>query len=1175
MIENILHYLESQNYIELVLWVQEFLKQNENLISGQLRDFLFSLKNKNFPQALELIRRLSYTNIENKEFQRILAYFEEKSQDIQLQWNFEEKFSNDKKKVNLIFNKDIVIFQERIKKDKNLKNSISQIETWEDLKNVCFKPDILINEGTLYQSIGLSSIEAIYGVLKESKIQEELEKYQKYEKVAKFIENLEYPLQSLFSINQIGIIIYNNKIYLIKWVQFLNENQLLGEKVEKSSNVTVLEDLGVKIGVELKENLELGDLVIFKNPDSSKSGKEVLKPLLSLEQSLFAAPRRVQDYQSLDFSKIDDCQLFINDVLGRIESGILLLNRNKLTSVKNTRDMDIYIKVSMEKIVNLKSTNQKISILRDLLSINTNPDNLVEIIQKLEENYLIYIKELFALEQVTQLPFVLKSIKLLNLFEKTSDFLVKTVVYLFDSYAVPSKIILQCVEYVQNSWNLSPELYQLLENPQIIAITNIVIAMIQKGKFTEVMAYLSEYLEKHPQFRSQSVINLLIRILLDLFNQNHHADVHSISNKGYIRFFSNVVQVLNEYISKEKSNNPETIKYVKDNILGLSKNLDFITFINDEIIEYITLVNSLDQLYINPRNFYQIISNLCYTVPLICFHNKIHQIAKKTFEYLTQYYKNSEMTLEYINEFIKLLQQVYQNYSQSTEFMEEIIQIVLQFKEWINREDLHTVILKPLKKEMISLFNSWYLERKLPFLSYELHVKMIQEWIKFVDMESNLEGFLNLLTIKDFIWECEKFNIQNVRKKYHFLPVQLFLSNAETLYLEISSFLNKKPHDFNEFRIHNFLFDIIQKDYPKFQLTPQKFKILLKKYIENLQDLLERSILGGYSVTFKEILAEIFENLIFLPKSFYEKVFQKFVVIYESNIEEGKRFNSRLEMMQSISLTFEELLSRYDNICKVKNKILKMVPNPISFKDIQFYVEKLKKGALDIFSRLQVWLTQICATEYIQSLEKLEPVKIIFINILEQFKNEQDFVLKEMLSLGDEIFSNQKMLIDNKKKFFKMMIEIIPKSSDQKLNKKLKEKLNYIKELSDIESLYYTIKTIDPPKIETVQKRLKKLMTKYSKLFSPWFIYGNTFALMEDYPNAIYYYTEALKFESNQSNFTRLYHNLIVSYLSQENVDEAVKIIENLEIGIKTDALIVKLIRKVEEISGKKLLSQI
>ncbi|WP_457558316.1 hypothetical protein [Candidatus Harpocratesius sp.] len=1178
--------LESHRYVELKAWISNiFTKINtESLL--QIKDFLKAIKKGDINQTYEEIKKLYYTNLENSDYAIILKIIEKERNNIARQWVLEEKLSISKEYVNILLDRDIIAFQKRDnfeddreidkQKEKKLETKEQKIDLWEKLETIQKNPELLLHNGVIYQSIALSSVDNISGVLKESQIQEQMDKFQKYEKIARFIENLEYPLQSLFSFHQIGVIIYDKRIYLIKWVQFIDRNQILGgSKKKKETKVQILEDLGVKIGVELKENLELGDIVIFKNSEEEKPKKDTLEPLLSLETSLFNISKQPRTLKKLDFSRQEDCQIFVNQVLGRIESGILLLNQKTRQNLKNSRDIDIFIKISLEKLVSIKSINQRINILRDLASINKNPDNTPIITLELEKNYLAFIKELFVANTKFNLPHVLKEIRRLGLFDNNIDLFINTMVYLFDLYSAPSQTILTTVEYLLQNWKLSENHLKLLEKPQIIAITNIVADYLKNDKFSEILTYLSTYLETHPQFRSQNLIFLLLQILQDLFNPRHVSEIQTVSNILYLKFFENVIHVLNDYLQQTKNPNQETIKLVKSNIINLSNNLDFISFINEKISQFLQLIKLLNKKYISYLNIYQILQQLCQNIPLICFHKKKAALATNFFKYLTDFNKDTGLVLDFLTSYIKFLIQSTSKLNDDEIFSKEAINLLLQIKTWEKFDSIHPISIKPLQKNISILFNEWYQNQKLPKIPLPLHRKLIKTWIGFIEMENNFDDFMNLLYIKAFIWVCEEGNIKTVQKRYYSLPTKIYLSSHEIFFFELSKFLDKTCRDFNDFHIYNYIFNLIQRNFVKLQLSGQKFNIILKKYISTLKSLLHHIITNGYSASFREILVDALENLIYFPTSFFEKLYSSFTIVYEMNIKEGNRFKSRIEMIQTISITLEKFLVRYDSILSKKHVCIQYIPRLLPKEFVMKFLKKLKSGSIDIFHRMHMWLIEICSTEYIQSIDKFEPIMIIFQNVLEQFKYDQSQIIQDFEDLIKEIFSNQKMLIDNKKKFFKMMLKITKKSDFPDLHKDLRNRFHFIQELSEIESLYYTISQHDNQKIELVRKRLKKIKGKYEFLFTPWFIYANTFALQEKHQEAIDAFLEALKYESNFSNFARLYHNLIVSYIGMNDLENVIKIIKKMEIGIKTDPLLVNLIRKVEELSNQRLLGQI
>ena len=104
-------------------------------------------------------------------------------------------------------------------------------------------------------------------------------------------------------------------------------------------------------------------------------------------------------------------------------------------------------------------------------------------------------------------------------------------------------------------------------------------------------------------------------------------------------------------------------------------------------------------------------------------------------------------------------------------------------------------------------------------------------------------------------------------------------------------------------------------------------------------------------------------------------------------------------------------------------------------------------------------------------------------------------------------------------------------------------------------------------------KEAKNIISISRNLFSPWFFLGNCYAILEDNIEAIQAYKEAIKYNSSQSNFSRLYHNLLVAYLSLNQQTEAIELVKKLEIGIKTNPFIIELIKRIEITNNIQLLS--
>jgi len=295
------------------------------------------------------------------------------------------------------------------------------------------------------------------------------------------------------------------------------------------------------------------------------------------------------------------------------------------------------------------------------------------------------------------------------------------------------------------------------------------------------------------------------------------------------------------------------------------------------------------------------------------------------------------------------------------------------------------------------------------------------------------------------------------------------------------------------------------------------------------------------------------------------------------DIQEGERFNSRIDMMKNSSIYIEKIIPKYEKILEKKRNILEINDIFLSKTFLIKYLADLKQGTYFIFQETQKWLIQMSPTNYLTYKSTFKPLKLLFENILEQNADDKqnlEKILTELQILSKDLFENQRMLGENKKKYFTMMKSI---SSEEKYPDLLRLTTNYlefIEELADIESLYYTISGDPTKKIDNIMNRIMKITKLYPHFFSPWFILANSYAIKEDYPNAIEAYEKALKYDSNQANYARMYNNLLVVYLSQKMYKETIALIKSLDIGIKTFPHISDIIRRVEELTGEHLLGE-
>ncbi|MHA1476350.1 MAG: hypothetical protein ACTSQ5_14335, partial [Promethearchaeota archaeon] len=379
MIYDLYNFLTSKRFVELLDWVESILENYGHILSDKQKIILELIQNKKIQDLIEFLKKESFTAINNELYNLILEELEKNKEEISTEWNFIQNFDLKAPFVNIILDNDIIIFQG------NNKDEGEEIRNIEDLEDFMKDTSKILAEGKIYTSKGLSSVDKIQGIMTESNFQHEFSTYQKYEKIVQFIEGLNLSLQKLFSMNQIGVIIYKNEIYLIRWVQFIDESQLISGTESQKSNVEIMNDFGVKIGIQLKENLELGNLVIFKNRDDRNEQDSILRTLFSLDQDFFQSSRRKRKKKKYNLKNKEDCEEFVNEVLSRIESGILMLNNRNITKIRNSKDLKIYVKISLQRVEGIDTVNQRINILRDLLNLDTDPDLKMQIIEKLED----------------------------------------------------------------------------------------------------------------------------------------------------------------------------------------------------------------------------------------------------------------------------------------------------------------------------------------------------------------------------------------------------------------------------------------------------------------------------------------------------------------------------------------------------------------------------------------------------------------------------------------------------------------------------------------------------------------------------------------------------------------------------------------------------------------------
>jgi hypothetical protein len=1183
MLLKLMNFLLNRQFVEMVEWAKAIRAQGMRKLTPENANIITPLANMNLAQLIENMKQLTYSVAKNQTYSLILDRLEKNSTIIAEQWAYAQKFQKDGAYINLILVNDILVLQETT----NLDFSPSSVQSVADLTKLLKTPETILIDGKPYEMKGTSSLENFHNLLKDTPVHGEFVKYKKFEKIVNFIEFLDLNLQQLFSINQIGVIIYQNEVYLIKWVQYIDEDQLMSGKSASSANVAIIEDFGVKIGVQLKENLELGNLVVFSNKLDTEQ-RASLRPLLSLDESIFFG-KKSKPNRRYDLTHPDDCKDFVNDVLARIETGIMLLSKERSNFIQDPKELELYIKISLQRLDGIDSANQRINILRDLLQFNQNPDLNPVIIGKFEENYIVLVKELFESRNFANILGTIRTISQLKLFENNPGILIHTIVYLFERYSPDADLILNTVDVLSRQWILSPDLLLLLEKPQILAISKNVIDRLNRGQFSEIINYLNDYIRLHPQFRSYNILSLLLQIIVNIFRVAQNDSIRRFTHDQFLSFIEEFATLLVQSERKLAAADVEDLKEkTQGTFLTLSQDSDFLAFMNDRILKFFKQIQKIKSTFLPQKSYHKIVTNIIQLAPVVVFAKTLPQIGYQLYIFLVSDLMDDSQTLQFITAYVNFYTKSFPVFQNSPSFFKECTSLLFEFQKWLSQKNITKQLLLPLKKEMTLLFTQWYLSGQVPQSDFELHRDILERWVDFIGLRDKLNSMIDILYIKDLIWAAERANVEMFQEKYYQLTASVFASNLQLLTEELKRFiatpLQTTPVTTagsitpdQRFAMNHAVFRVFERDHSRFQLKFTDFEVLIQLFLGTLEKILVDTIQIGNLPLYQAILKELDSDFIYLSPKFLKEIYSNFSEIYREEPTEGERFNHRIAMLKEISLIIEKILPKYEEIKNLKrwdqtNQLDRII---IDLPTLTQYGRDLKEVAYQIFMRTQQWLIRLSEQNYCNHETVFNPLKALFSNILAQFKDDNQKILTDLHDLIDIFFKNQKMLNDNKKSFFRVMQEILPPRAYPEFYPTLQNYRDFVEKLADTESLYYTLKdrNRDAEKIQSIITKCKEMIQNYPHLFTPWFYYGTCLAIQEKYEETIPAYLEALKYQSTQGNYARLMHNLLVAYLSMKNYSKALELVEKMEMGIKTYPHILNLIRQIEQLTHTELLN--
>lgn len=253
----------------------------------------------------------------------------------------------------------------------------------DDLKKI-IKNNLIFN-GEVWNLIYSDSLYHFIDNIKSYYLSNLQEKYISLKQLIEFftsdLKNIE-----LISLNKLGIIIIDDILYVVKRnldIPNLDKDEIV---LDKSTSF---------VGVEILGRNNLGDLVFLDSEDN-------FKPILSIPK------------ENLEDNESDKNQDFISKINTRLEMATTIIKSLAEKNLDTIQNRKIYVESCLQKIDRNKSMNnaKKILILEDALSISEGTRYYEIVLEKLIDNYMLFIKELLSLGEISQFSrFIDKIIK--------------------------------------------------------------------------------------------------------------------------------------------------------------------------------------------------------------------------------------------------------------------------------------------------------------------------------------------------------------------------------------------------------------------------------------------------------------------------------------------------------------------------------------------------------------------------------------------------------------------------------------------------------------------------------------------------------------------------------------------------------------------------------------------
>lgn len=989
--------LLKKQYADAYLFCHERLKDADSLSSNE-RSLLIAYADMNW-NACKQYAPL-YVRIDTKTAEAQIALL--------------KNISRDGETVNLIINDSILI----LKRVGNFYNSRTEIMRF------LSKPTNVFVCGQPFEMVGYNDIMNIRAVTDQ--FTSENRAFIKYGGIANFISKLDNESLITLSKNALGLVILNEKIYILKWEDRFEVRN--GSNSQSPNQIIDLVNNGLGVAVEIND-MTLGDLVIMRGLEFT--------PVLTLKSKLFENA----SVSSNSPSSIND---LILNAKNRIQTGFNLYENTGEFS-QNVRD-GRYIAMTLQNAKTTADNEKRMSLLEELRIFDTGNVYVSEITELLEEAYVVELSQVRDNDSERIRQIVHRASQNLIKFDR----LVSMLCDVLNTKAFDTRFKIELLSDIASRWKFESErnVRSVINDGIFVSILTYILIK----PLDEAISLINNMIRDYPAVRAVSS-ELMLKLLYQLvFTQN--VNVRNNLTEQHISVLFDELLKRNDPLSEDES---AILKNVFVNNV-------FITSVNTKIRIYLEKLKNWAQL--GESKFMLLVHEMNHSLPIVALHDSLSLVCNEYFNFVSTYYQAE--TIEFIINYYKALSASLSLLSKDTPILQETVSLSRVIVKWLTEKDLiDTPFLMPMKLNVTKMFNSWYKPENVELNKFRHHRDLIGVLAPIVGY-SDVNQKLYIIDLLEFRDLCFSNNFNKLKDTAKNLIDSEYFNRNISVIIKIAREVLTGDYVKNsgEFKTATELFDMLQNNFRTFHFIKKTFGTYIKHYKTFFKESVTNTLSRKRYEEFEELVNTLDENLVYLSIGDLNAVIDMIGVSNdEFNVEDLKEYGQKISSITSLYHKVKLVCDKYDQIVNVsRNGFYDFTEADVYIKFYKNYVETIKRvfemlltnivnnlfrmffsmSTFNITNLIDTIVSIIDddeyaenkITEFVENMSNYEDFPIeskvfVFIEMKTKFKNKFPDLVKNIIQ--PEIVINQKLKSANSR-YYEMVGEGFLKRNEQEID---------------------------------------------------------------------------------------------------------------------------------------------